>query len=130
IEAPPKKKPRGRLGLRKPRAESPPDLADTELLDGYVGDEAFERAAIVAAREEAEREAAEAAEADATPTTAMPAAAAETAAPRGRTLAPPPTAPVPRGEQPMLEGDVLYTLPSEEVLAKGAPHKVRSAAND
>lgn len=128
IEAPPQKKPR-RLGLRKPRAEAPPDLADTELLDGYVGDEAFERAAIVAAREEAEREAAEAAEADATPTTAMP-AAAEAAAPRARTLPPPPTAPVPRGEQPMLEGDVLYTLPSEDVLAKGAPHKVRSAAND
>ncbi|WP_258726719.1 FtsK/SpoIIIE family DNA translocase [Cellulomonas sp. NS3] len=132
IEAPPKKKARGRLGLRKSRAEGPPDLGDTELLDGYEGDEAFERAAIVAAREEAEREAAEAeaaAQADATPTTAMPAAGAPAAAAR-RPLAPPPTAPVPRGEQPMLEGDVLYTLPSEEVLAKGAPHKVRSAAND
>ncbi|WP_141372366.1 FtsK/SpoIIIE family DNA translocase [Cellulomonas cellasea] len=132
IEAPPKKKPRGRLGLRKPRAETAPDLSDTELLDGYEGDEAFERAAIVAAREEAEREAAEAeaaAQADATPTSAVPAAGAPAAAAR-RPLAPPPTAPVPRGEQPMLEGDVLYTLPSEEVLAKGAPHKVRSAAND
>jgi S-DNA-T family DNA segregation ATPase FtsK/SpoIIIE len=42
----------------------------------------------------------------------------------------PPTSGVPRGEQPMLDGDVLYTLPSEEVLAKGMPHKVRSAAND
>jgi S-DNA-T family DNA segregation ATPase FtsK/SpoIIIE len=30
----------------------------------------------------------------------------------------------------MLDGDVLYTLPSEEVLAKGMPHKVRSAAKD
>jgi S-DNA-T family DNA segregation ATPase FtsK/SpoIIIE len=46
-------------------------------------------------------------------------------------LAPPPvTKPVPRGEQPMLDGDVIYTLPSEEVLAKGMPHKVRSSAND
>ena len=27
-------------------------------------------------------------------------------------------------------GDVLYTLPAEDALAKGAPHKVRSAAND
>ena len=43
--------------------------------------------------------------------------------------APEPT-PVPRGEQPMLGGDVLYTLPAEDALAKGAPHKVRSAAND
>ena len=30
----------------------------------------------------------------------------------------------------MLGGDVLYTLPAEDALAKGAPHKVRSAAND
>lgn len=40
------------------------------------------------------------------------------------------TSPVPRGEQPMLEGDVVYTLPPEGTLAKGMPHKVRSAAND
>ena len=46
-------------------------------------------------------------------------------------LAPPPAPdPMPRGEQPMLEGDVIYTLPSEDVLAKGMPHKVRSSAND
>ena len=46
-------------------------------------------------------------------------------------LAPPPDqAPPPRGEQPMLDGDVIYVLPSEELLAKGMPHKVRSAAND
>ena len=30
----------------------------------------------------------------------------------------------------MLGGDVLHTLPSEDALAKGQPHKVRSAAND
>ncbi len=30
----------------------------------------------------------------------------------------------------MLDGEVLYTLPSEDSLVKGAPHKVRSAAND
>jgi S-DNA-T family DNA segregation ATPase FtsK/SpoIIIE len=53
------------------------------------------------------------------------------AAPRTKALAPPPeTTPPPRGEQPMLEGDVVYVLPSEEVLAKGMPHKVRSSAND
>src|SRR5690606_2165059 len=46
------------------------------------------------------------------------------------TLAAPPTSPVPRGEQPMLGGEVIYTLPPEEALTKGLPHKVRSAAND
>lgn len=46
-------------------------------------------------------------------------------------LAPPPeTTPPPRGEQPMLDGDVIYVLPSEDLLTKGMPHKVRSAAND
>ena len=44
-------------------------------------------------------------------------------------VTPPPTG-VPRGEQPMLDGDVVYTLPGDDVLAKGMPHKVRSAAND
>ncbi len=46
-------------------------------------------------------------------------------------LAPPSvTTPMPRGEQPMLDGEVIYTLPPEDALAKGMPHKVRSAAND
>ncbi|WP_083259898.1 FtsK/SpoIIIE family DNA translocase [Cellulosimicrobium cellulans] len=43
---------------------------------------------------------------------------------------PPPNTPVPRGVQPMLEGDTVYLLPNEDSLVKGAPHKVRSAAND
>ncbi|MBD9699659.1 DNA translocase FtsK 4TM domain-containing protein [Flavimobilis sp. GY10621] len=42
----------------------------------------------------------------------------------------PPTAAVPHGEQPMLGGDIVYVLPSEETLLTGPPHKVRSAAND
>jgi DNA segregation ATPase FtsK/SpoIIIE, S-DNA-T family len=45
-------------------------------------------------------------------------------------LVPPTPRAVPRGEQPELGGDIVYVLPAEEVLAKGAPHKVRSAAND
>ncbi len=45
--------------------------------------------------------------------------------------APPPTTPIPqRSEQLALAGDVTYTLPSNEVLAPGSPHKARSAAND
>jgi S-DNA-T family DNA segregation ATPase FtsK/SpoIIIE len=45
-------------------------------------------------------------------------------------LVAPPTTGVPRGEQPMLSGDIVYTLPPEDALAKGMPHKVRSASND
>ncbi|MDM8085773.1 DNA translocase FtsK 4TM domain-containing protein [Cellulomonas cellasea] len=117
---------------RKERAAAAAE-AERERLDGYVGDEAFERAAIVAARgedlPEAEDEAA--AEPDSVATTVMDRTPEQTpAAPRSKPLAAPPTAGVPRGEQPMLEGDVLYLLPAEDVLAKGPPHKVRSAAND
>ncbi|WP_460445880.1 DNA translocase FtsK, partial [Angustibacter aerolatus] len=46
-------------------------------------------------------------------------------------LEPPPTNPLPqRVEQLALAGDVTYTLPANEVLAPGSPHKTRSAAND
>jgi DNA segregation ATPase FtsK/SpoIIIE, S-DNA-T family len=45
--------------------------------------------------------------------------------------APPPTTPIPqRSEQLALAGDITYTLPPNEVLAPGGPHKSRSAAND
>ncbi|SEJ47970.1 FtsK/SpoIIIE family DNA translocase [Demequina mangrovi] len=37
---------------------------------------------------------------------------------------------VPEGEQGVLENSLPYVLPSLEILAKGAPHKERSAAND
>jgi DNA segregation ATPase FtsK/SpoIIIE, S-DNA-T family len=43
----------------------------------------------------------------------------------------PPTNPLPqRVEQLLLAGDVTYTLPANDVLAPGSPHKARSAAND
>ena len=46
-------------------------------------------------------------------------------------LEPPPHQPLPeRTEQLLLAGDVTYTLPPNEVLAAGTPHKTRSAAND
>ncbi len=118
IEAPPAK--RRLLGRRRPRADETEEPDDTRL-EGYDGDEAFARAAIVAAAEaEAEAQAARDAAPDTVPTTVVAKAP----------LAAPETTPVPRGEQPMLGGDVLYTLPAEDALAKGAPHKVRSAAND
>ncbi|NNH07392.1 DNA translocase FtsK [Cellulomonas fimi] len=123
IEAPKKRTPR-LLGRRK-RAEQV-DEADADRLEAYVGDEAFERAAMV----EKLRADAEAAEAEAAERAPVTEPTAVVPAPTAKELRAPEPRPVPRGEQPMLEGDVLYTLPSEDSLAKGAPHKVRSAAND
>jgi S-DNA-T family DNA segregation ATPase FtsK/SpoIIIE len=102
-----------RLGRRK--AEHADD-ADEARLDAYEADEAYLSAAMV-----------EAAAADDPAAVTEPTAVV---APVERRIEAPPTTGVPRGEQPTLEGDVLYTLPSEDSLAKGAPHKVRSAAND
>lgn len=113
---PPKKKTR-LLGRRKRAGQV--DDADPDRLDAYVGDEAFERAAVVEAL---------AADAEPAPVT-EPTAVVPAPRPPAELRAPEPRG-VPRGEQPMLEGDVLYTLPNEDALAKGAPHKVRSAAND
>ncbi|MEE6272680.1 DNA translocase FtsK [Georgenia sp. MJ206] len=57
----------------------------------------------------------------------MDAAAADESA----ELLPPPTQPLPsRAEQLELAPDIIYELPGDDVLVKGAPHKVRSAAND
>lgn len=115
---------RRRLGrTRTPRAE----VGETPEIGAYAGDEAFESAALTeAARAEAEAaEALAAGASDDVATTVLPAGVASST-----DLVPPPTSAVPRGEQPMLDGDVVYTLPSEEILARGMPHKVRSAAND
>ncbi|MFY0407708.1 DNA translocase FtsK [Solicola sp. PLA-1-18] len=44
---------------------------------------------------------------------------------------PPPMTPLPaRAEQLALSGDVVYTLPSSDVLREGTPHKARSKASD
>ncbi len=46
-------------------------------------------------------------------------------------LTAPPTEPLPaRAEQLELSPDIVYQLPADDLLVKGAPHKVRSAAND
>jgi S-DNA-T family DNA segregation ATPase FtsK/SpoIIIE len=46
-------------------------------------------------------------------------------------LLPPPHTPLPqRVEQLSLSGDITYTLPANEVLKPGSPHKARSRASD
>lgn len=135
-EPPAKPARRGLLGrMRRAKDVAEPDDA---RLDGYVGDEAFARAAYVERLRREEEDATAVLDAgpddevapSTAPTQAVTAvAAAAQTEPRREPVAPPTTG-VPRGEQPMLGGDVLYTLPSEDALAKGAPHKVRSAAND
>ncbi|MBO9568802.1 MULTISPECIES: FtsK/SpoIIIE family DNA translocase [Cellulomonas] len=121
---PPAKKRRSLLGRR--RADDVPD-PDDRRLDEYEGDEAFERAAQVHHEDLDDVDDVP----DVVETRRMPPAAptAPTAVVTPELTAPAPTG-VPRGEQPMLEGDVVYLLPHEDALAKGAPHKVRSAAND
>jgi S-DNA-T family DNA segregation ATPase FtsK/SpoIIIE len=116
---------RGLLGrLRHRRAEGP--AADDDTLDAYDGDEAFRRAALVAHEHHEPAPDSDGVAAS----RAAPTEPTQVLAPGSHELAAPPTRSVPRGDQPMLGGDVLYLLPDEELLAKGAPHKVRSAAND
>ncbi|MCG2801059.1 MAG: DNA translocase FtsK [Cellulomonas sp.] len=125
--------PRGLLARRRAKAAAA-RAEEKARLERYDGDEAFERAHLVAP-----------ATADVPPvapddvaTTVLPAAdvtpreaaADETDADETSVRVLPPSAPLPRGEQPMLDGDVLYILPPEDALTKGPPHKVRSAAND
>jgi len=61
------------------------------------------------------------------------AAAVDVAGPAGEKaeLEPPPHSPLPaRVEQLALSGDIVYTLPANEVLKQGSPHKPRSQASD
>lgn len=108
--------PTGRRGRRRPGDVAFERAAETELVDLAAEDD------------------------DATDVLALPDAIATTVLATALTpgtepedeheLVAPPTTGVPRGEQPMLSGDVIYTLPPEDALAKGMPHKVRSASND
>lgn len=120
-DAPPAR--RGRFGRRKKATDMP-----TTRLDRYDGDEAFKKAHVVDLGEPGDPSSAptqvidDPDESTDVPTKALTTAKHPLVAPENR--------PVPAGEQQTLGGDVLYLLPSDEVLAKGAPHKVRSAAND
>ena len=64
-------------------------------------------------------------------TVAMAAAAADADPEATGELVPPPHTPIEqRMEQLALSGDIVYTLPGNEVLKPGSPHKARSRASD
>ncbi|WP_125775249.1 FtsK/SpoIIIE family DNA translocase [Antribacter gilvus] len=128
---------------RRTRAEKEAERAERAALEGFAGDEAFEKAALL------ERELAEsAARGDKATTQVIPLGAgtgpvpaapsatgkdgpgAAGARPASGPRLPQETSAVPRGVQPMLEGDTVYVLPDEGLLVQGPPHKTRSAAND
>lgn len=113
----------------RPRRRRAPK-AETEVVPGeYAADEAYARAAEIAAATDE--------------TTVMPEPGRKRG-PRKKAVEPepepevpeeellaPPTEPLPaRAEQLELSPDIVYQLPADDVLTKGAPHKVRSAAND
>ena len=116
--------------------------SETEVLPGaYHADEAFARAAEVETTDDgtavlpgsrgkgAKARSKARTAPEATPTS--PTAATGDSVPEADELHAPPTQPLPaRAEQLELAPDIVYTLPADDVLVQGAPHKVRSAAND
>ncbi|WP_454854512.1 DNA translocase FtsK [Promicromonospora soli] len=135
----------GAAGTKRRKRRTKAEIAaEKESLAGFVGDEAFEKAAEVEAAERAAK--AGKVTTQRIPTsesagkvTGAPAIGPGVLGPDGerakQTKAdgpkPPESGePMPRGVQPMLEGDTVYLLPDENVLVQGPPHKARSAAND
>ncbi|WP_407318264.1 DNA translocase FtsK 4TM domain-containing protein [Isoptericola halotolerans] len=114
---------------RRTKAERAADAAAAEL-DRYAGDEAFEKAATLDPAAEGGTGPVDRAAATQRVPAGTKAAPAAAAAPVARTAPEPTPAPAGRAEQPMLSGDTVYLLPSEEALVEGAPHKTRSAVND
>jgi S-DNA-T family DNA segregation ATPase FtsK/SpoIIIE len=128
---------------RRKRRTKAEIAAEKERLAGFVGDEAFEKAADVEAAERAAKAGKLATQRiptsqSAGKVTGAPAIGPGVLGPDGERAAakpegpkpPPGGEPMPRGVQPMLEGDTVYLLPDENVLVQGPPHKARSAAND
>ncbi|ROR74041.1 FtsK/SpoIIIE family DNA translocase [Bogoriella caseilytica] len=118
---------------RRARAEAEGGAA-TEVMPGaYAHDEAFENPALRGTPDEAVGPTETSGGAAERPKPATPGKKKVPAAGEGDKpeLQAPPTEPLPaRAEQLELSPDITYTLPSDEVLVKGAPHKARSAAND
>ncbi len=111
-------------------------------LSGLAGDEAFEQAAQVAREgrngkrlRPGERRPAEpgpeaGSERGAEPGDAGPKSSTGALVGPKPGLVPPPAAVPRRAEQLTLPGHLTYTLPDQALLAPGAPHRTRSAAND
>jgi len=95
-------------------------LSDTDI-DADMGDPAYD-SPVLEEREVRRRGRKKDVDADAT--------AEVTAVPDGE-LEPPPHTPLPqRVEQLALSGDIAYSLPANDVLRAGSPHKARSKASD
>lgn len=118
--------------------------------DGFVGDEAFanplegapaaKKTSAEAGGKKKKRKGPDEAATQALGTNPVPAAsgssktdgaAAQVNDDPTATLEAPPTSPMPaRAEQLLLSEDITYTLPQDDLLVKGLPHKTRSAVND
>src|SRR5690625_4108300 len=112
---------------RRARGRKQREAQATEPM-AYHHDEAFAQAATAAPADESGAASDEAPSEEATAAGVGAPATADEAAPE---LVAPPTKPLPaRAEQLTLAPDTTYVLPGDDMLVKGAPHKVRSAAND
>ena len=109
--------------IRVSRRRGP--LTETGEIDPEMGDPAYDSP--VLEEREVRRRGRKKADVD-------PDATAEVSAVDGTTdgeLEPPPHTPLPqRVEQLALSGDIAYTLPANDVLRAGSPHKARSKASD
>ncbi|WP_425954385.1 DNA translocase FtsK 4TM domain-containing protein [Xylanimonas sp. McL0601] len=122
---------------RKTRAERAAEKHGVEVPDGgFVGDEAFETAALLekgpgaAKPRKGGKDAPNPATEIITVVAGIDVVPDAASVPARETTPKPAPAPIGRPVQPMLEGDTVYVMPDEELLVKGAPHKTRSAAND
>jgi S-DNA-T family DNA segregation ATPase FtsK/SpoIIIE len=101
----------------------------TDELDGEPGDPAYDSPVLSdrELRKKRRKGAEDDTDADATQAIAVTDTDADTAT----DLVPPPHTPIPqRMEQLELSGDVVYSLPANDVLRPGSPHKAKSRSSD
>ena len=114
---------------RRPRKAAPGETAAVEPGD-FHGDEAFEQAAELAGAD-ARGAAAPGAPGAGNPMPEAEADGAEAGGESTEDLQAPPTQALPaRAEQLVLDPGMTYTLPGDDALVAGPPHKTRSAVND
>ncbi|SDS64536.1 DNA segregation ATPase FtsK/SpoIIIE, S-DNA-T family [Paraoerskovia marina] len=127
-EAPRKKRRRKKAPTRAT------DVPSVDLPGGYSGDEAFETAATIDRDPLPDDDVPASASGPTDATQVLPSTGEESPALvpdlHVEDEVPPEHRSVGAGVQGMLDGDTVYLLPSEDALAKGPPHKTRSAVND